>query len=142
MDFLLKITACFHYHFVTITSTKLFLFSTCTHFREFPRYRNNNWFLSVTLRWLKQHQCQTCYFAIPETQLSSSWKLKGKIFFILFLLLTNEKETLKLLKWLSKAIIVINWFRRGALAGMIVAEHIKECKCVICVNTPKHVLNS
>ena len=31
---------------------------TRTHFRELPWYKNNNWFLSVTLHWLKQHHHQ------------------------------------------------------------------------------------
>ena len=37
-------------------------------------------------------------------------------------MLANEKEALYLLKWLSKAIIAINWFSGGVQAGIIVAE--------------------
>ena len=42
----------------------------------------------------------------------------------------NEREMLKLLKWLSKAIITINWFNGGLQAGIIIAKHMNECKCV------------
>ena len=39
-------------------------------------------------------------------------------------------ETLELLKWISKAINVINLFNGGAQAGIIVAEDINEWKCI------------
>ena len=39
-------------------------------------------------------------------------------------------ERLELLKWLSKAIIVINLFNSGIQAGIIVAEHINEWKYI------------
>ena len=45
-------------------------------------------------------------------------------------MLRNEKETLKLLKWLSKAITAIIWFSGGVQADVIIAEHINVCKCV------------
>ena len=44
--------------------------------------------------------------------------------------MASERETLELLKWLSKAIIAFNWFNGGVQARMIIAEHIKECKCI------------
>ena len=34
------------------------------------------------------------------------------------------------LKWLSKTIIVINWFSGGVQVGVIVAEHRNEYKCI------------
>ena len=37
---------------------------------------------------------------------------------------------LQLLKWLSKAIIEINWFSGGVPAGIIVAEHVNQHKCI------------
>ena len=40
----------------------------------------------------------------------------------------NVGETVKFLKWLSKAIIVINWFSGDVQAGIIVAEHLNKCK--------------
>ena len=39
-------------------------------------------------------------------------------------------ETLELLKWLSKAIIVINLFNGGVQSGIIVAEDTNEWKCI------------
>ena len=42
----------------------------------------------------------------------------------------NERETLKLLKWLSKAINGINWLTGGVPAIIIGAENINECKCI------------
>ena len=42
----------------------------------------------------------------------------------------RERETLKLLKWLQKAIIVTSWFSCGVQAGIIVSEYINECKCI------------
>ena len=40
-------------------------------------------------------------------------------------MLANERKTLKFLKWLSKAIIAINWKTGHIQAGIIVAEHYK-----------------
>ena len=63
-------------------------------------------------------------------------------------MLTNKRETLKLLKWLSKAFIVLNWISGGAQAGIIVAEHINESECVkqtsyyMYHKTPVHALIS
>ena len=45
-------------------------------------------------------------------------------------MLANERETLEFLKWLTKAITAINWFSDGVQAGIIVTEHINECKCI------------
>ena len=42
----------------------------------------------------------------------------------------SEKETLKFLKWPSKAIIVTNWFNDGVQVGIIVAGDINECKYI------------
>ena len=42
----------------------------------------------------------------------------------------NERKTPEILKWLSKAIIAINLLSGGVQAGKIVAEHIKEGKCI------------
>ena len=33
-------------------------------------------------------------------------------------------------KWLSKAIIEINWFDGGVQTGIIVVKHTNECKCM------------
>lgn len=33
-------------------------------------------------------------------------------------------------KWLSKAIIEINWFSGGVQTGIIVVKHTNECKCM------------
>ena len=57
----------------------------------------------------------------------------------------NEMDTLELWKWLSKAIIEINWFSAGVQVGIIFVEHIHECKFLkptsyyICDKTPKHI---
>ena len=37
--------------------------------------------------------------------------------------MVNDKERLKILKWLSKAIITTNWFSGSVEAGVIVVEH-------------------
>ena len=37
-------------------------------------------------------------------------------------MLANEGETLKLLKWLSEAIIAINWFNSDVPTDIIIAE--------------------
>ena len=39
-------------------------------------------------------------------------------------------KSLKLLKWLSKAVIVMNLCSGVVQAGMIVVEHINACKCI------------
>ena len=61
-------------------------------------------------------------------------------------MLANDRATMKLLKWLSKAIIAINWFSSGVQDGIINAEHINECKSIkhisycMCHKTPEHGL--
>ena len=63
-------------------------------------------------------------------------------------MLTNEWETLEILKWLSKAIIAINWFNGDVQAGIIVAKHINKCRCIkqttyyVYHKTPEHALKS
>ena len=63
-------------------------------------------------------------------------------------MMTNEREAFELLKWLSKAIIAVNWFSRGVQAGIIFAEHINECNCIqqtsyyMCDKTPEHALKT
>ena len=62
-------------------------------------------------------------------------------------MLTNERKTFKLLKWLSKAIIVINWFSRGAQAGIILEKYINKCKYIkqnyyMYHESPEHALKS
>ena len=55
---------------------------------------------------------------------------------------------LELLKWLSKAIIAINWFSVDVQVGIILAEHINEWKCIkhtsyyMYHKTPEHALKS
>ena len=53
---------CTRYH-VPLSLCFLFLvcsfFSSCTHFTEIPRYKNDKRFSSVTLHWIKKYQCQT-----------------------------------------------------------------------------------
>ena len=44
--------------------------------------------------------------------------------------LNSWNDYQKLLKWLSKAIIVINWFSRGVQAGIILEKYINKCKCI------------
>ena len=44
-------------------------------------------------------------------------------------MLANKRETHELLKWLSEAMIAIGWFS-GVQAGIIVAEHANEFKCI------------
>ena len=44
--------------------------------------------------------------------------------------LNSWNDYQKLLKWLSKAIIVINWFSHGAQAGIILEKYINKCKCI------------
>ena len=45
-------------------------------------------------------------------------------------MLTKERETLKLLQLLSKAIIVTNTFSSCVEADLIVAERIDQCTCI------------
>ena len=63
-------------------------------------------------------------------------------------MLTKERETLKFLILLSKAIIIINRFRGGVEADLIVAENIDQCTCIKQMSsymyhkTPEHTLKS
>ena len=90
--------------------------------------------MSVTLHWLKQHQCQARNFFGGKTifrwnnftlqSLKHSYPLRVgdwrvRIFSYLFYMWADERETLELLKWLSKVIIAINWFSNGVEAGII-----------------------
>ena len=46
-------------------------------------------------------------------------------------MLANERETLKLLKQLSKSIIALNWFSGSVQAGiMLQSICMSECKCI------------
>ena len=58
--------------------------------------------------------------------------------------MANERETSELFKWLSKAIIVFNWFSSGVQANAIVAERINVCKCIkqTCYKTLEYDLKS
>ena len=42
----------------------------------------------------------------------------------------NKKETLKLLKWVSKTIIAVNWFSGGVQTDIVVDEYVNESKCI------------
>ena len=55
---------------------------------------------------------------------------EGKSFFISFFKRERERERHKFLKWLSKAIILINWFRGVTKTGIAVVEHIRKCKYI------------
>ena len=52
------------------------------------------------------------------------------------------------MKWISKSIIVNNWFSGGVQADILVAQHVNGCKCVkqtsyyINHKAPEHVLKS
>ena len=43
--------------------------SPCTYFGELPRYKNGNWFYSVTLHWVKQYQYQRYVFGAAKRYL-------------------------------------------------------------------------
>ena len=91
----------------------------CGHLRDLLRYKNDHWFLSVTLNWICNYKCQTKVFWVAKWYLVVIIKLPYSrnttafsalvaqalaCFHVFLKLLRNEWETLKLLKWLSKAI--------------------------------------
>ena len=41
--------------------------SPYTHLRKLARYKNDNWFSSVTLHWIEQYQCQAKFFGSSKT---------------------------------------------------------------------------
>ena len=55
------ISLCSHHLLVPASIFHAFV-SLCTHLRELPRYKNDHWFLSVTLQWIYNYKCQTNVF--------------------------------------------------------------------------------
>ena len=115
------------------------VFSTCDQIRIFLQI----W--SYLLKLMEDFIfCVVCY-SWNATVLC--WRQKDKNFIVSFFkMLSNEMETLKLMKQLSKTIIAINWFNGVVQAGIIVAEHINEWKGIKQMSyymyhkTPEHAL--
>lgn len=120
-------------NFVTIIENKLSLFTTYTYFKD--KIIIMILVCQVTLIYtvpnqehffqgkVKQYFCGIALFCYRWIT-AVAFKPKAKrIFSCLYFIYWPMRKTIKLFKWLSKAIILIIWFSSSVQACIIVAEH-------------------
>ena len=122
MDFLVKINPYFHYILMPWPRLVCHSISLCTHFRELPRYKDGNWFSSVTLHWRKQYQCHTKVFWCDKTisRVSNNTFLSLKHSCFLRVGIWKEMRG-RLLNSLIN--FTNNRFNKNVQAGIFVAEY-------------------
>ena len=67
LNFLLEINCYLHQILMPWSRLLCPFISPCTHLRKLARYKNDNWFSSVTLHWIEQYQCQAKFFGSTKT---------------------------------------------------------------------------